>query len=803
MSLLIHSGRNLRRIRLLPGRVLLAFLFLVILSLGACSRISSGAFNGDVNGLVTEGRAYLAELSSRPADHLADHEVIALGYAERARLGLGSPFRLIEYALRDPDLPDETRTLVAYGILSRALDGATYFVDPRVLERARLGGITSALNAGTRQLELIEEAVSGAPTVMAGERTVRLGYLLTASDGTADPVANTIVAHVAAMIGDRRRAREDASRLLRTARNTHEDPLTLLEAWRRELRFSVEQPRMVPVTMREEEAEARNGPIFAMALRSLAQRLGSPTTLVDESADGEDLNSRPFLEGHVAERLRALSSLRDYPAQAPVAVAVEINRDGLSGGMGLTRVQRLAREEFVGEAWNEEKLAAGAGVLTGMGADVGDRLSLVLLQAATFLRVWNQEEPWFPGDPAPAVREMEARFGISSISFDDGLPDSWRSYYLRMLARSLTELQRVLPRTSVRGVEIVIGKLPGDAQALALHEPGSRTLYLPPRSGAGTIAHELAHDLDWQLARRRYVVRGGYATDMAVRDNRGDRIAAAMMELSASLVQPDLDDESMPRLGRPAEVFARGTDWLVAAVLARDGRLGGYLTSFQDPVLTGYGTTRGPDISGAAVPALLAILDEVSPVPEPAREWVLNRYGPSRTLMGSELAGAVIDAGRDLPLEARLQKIHDAGLRLYQAVGDCGFSSAAGIRRLTAAQHTLADVSLGAATRGAAVDAIRSLATEFGGVYTRRAADAWITRRLGGAPGGLPDPAIVELVPAFEEYLTRAETAGKGGGPAGQTAFRPRNTPSLCGGNPFAADTPVDRFRNSAGRAGL
>ena len=46
----------------------------------------------------------------------------------------------------------------------------------------------------------------------------------------------------------------------------------------------------------------------------------------------------------------------------------------------------------------------------------------------------------------------------------------------------------------------------------------------------GTLAHELAHDIDWQLARARYGARGGYATDMSIRANRHDRIAAAMME---------------------------------------------------------------------------------------------------------------------------------------------------------------------------------------------------------------------------------------------------------------------------------
>ncbi len=776
----------------------------LVLLLASCGRIAPSGFSGDVNALLSEGAGFVVNLSARPASELADHEVIALGYVERARLGLGSPFRLVEYVLRDPDLPEEVQTLVAYGLIARTLEGATYSVDPRVLDIARLAGVPAGMPTGYAQLRLMEDAIESAPTATAGERTIRLAYLLAASERTVDPSVGTVVAHVAAMLGDRRRAAEDASSLLRTAARSNQDPLVLVRAWRRELRFGVEKPRLVPATLREEEAEARDGPQLAVALRSLAQRLGTPTTLVGEVNAPEIPHLEPVLDGAAADRLRALAETRDYPAQAPIAVAVDINRDGLMYGPRLRRSDRLARERFATESWNEERLTAGAAILRALGADSGQRPPLVLLQAATFLRVWNQEEPWFPGDPAPKEREVVARFGLEEIRFGDDVPDSWHPYYVRMLARGLTDLQRILPMTSVRGMAVVIGDIPGSVPALALHEPSTRTLYLPPRSGAGTLAHELAHDLDWQLARKRYGARGGYATDMAIRNNRGDRIASAMMELSASLVQPSDDDESTPHLTRPAEVFARGTDWLVAAVLARDGRLGGYLTSFQDPVLTGYGTTRGPDITGGAVPALIAILDAISPVPEPTREWALDTYGPSRSLMGIELARAVSDAGANLPLERRLDRIHEVGLRSFQAVSDCRYGSAAGARRLVTAQRTLARASVDAAARGAAVDAIRAVAAGFGDPELRAATDSWISARLSGLPGGQPTEVIAEFIPMYEQLLARAAAAGGDqGGPVGANAFQARSTPSLCGGNPFAADSPVVRFRISTGGRNL
>src|SRR5919109_1471906 len=57
---------------------------------------------------------------------------IALGYLERLRLGLGSPFRLADYALSDPRLDDSTRTRVAWAILARLRRGDAYVIDPSV-----------------------------------------------------------------------------------------------------------------------------------------------------------------------------------------------------------------------------------------------------------------------------------------------------------------------------------------------------------------------------------------------------------------------------------------------------------------------------------------------------------------------------------------------------------------------------------------------------------------------------------------------------------------------------------------------
>src|SRR5690606_34277148 len=177
-----------------------------------------------------------------------------------------------------------------------------------------------------------------------------------------------------------------------------------------------------------------------------------------------------------------------------------------------------------------------------------------------------------------------------------------------------------------------------------------------------------------------------------------------------------------------------------------------------------YGTTRGPDITGAAVPALLAILQSIAPVLEPTRDWALETYGPSRSLTAMELARAVTEAGAGQPPDRRLQQIREAGMRSFEAVSECRYVSAEDVRRLLAAQRTLAEASVAAAARGTAVDAVRELASQHGEV-ARVATDAWLAWRLHGAPK--PDTTIInELIPAFEDLLLTAELTATTSRPA-------------------------------------
>ncbi len=782
-----RTRRQLGHTGILPGPALRSGIAAVLIALGfaiaGCQPLDTGAppTYGGVS--AQRASAYADRISHLPASELSDADVIALGYLERARVGLGSPFRLIEYALNDPLLAFEERSLVGNALLARVQEGEIYQQEPQILEVIRLAGVNHRVPSGQRQLELIARIIEVAPTAESGERSVRLGYEIAAAERTVTTNFPSVIAHVAALAADRRRAQEDADRLVAAARAEGVSPLTLIPRWRAERRFNVEGPAMRTLTASEEEVIATQAPRVALAIRALSQRLASANANNARLA-GTRGGPQPLLSHEAAERLVAVTDARGYPPQAPISVALMINRDGYLDASNITEQQLQARQEFLASSFNEESFVAGLVLQDSLAAGEGIRLRLTQLQAAVFFRVWNQEVPWFPGDPAPETRDLIGRFGLEDVVFGSDVPAEWRPYHRRTLAHGLTDLERVLPTASLRGLTIRFDALPGERRALALHDPGSRTLYLPPRTGAGTLAHEIAHDLDWQLARRRYGTRRGYATDLAVSSGRQDRIAYALTGLAASLTQPD--SERTPHDTRPAEVFARGTDWLVGALLAREGRTGGYLTSFQDPALTGYGTTRGPDIGGGAVGSLLDILQGVAPLPPAAAEWAMATHGPQRRLTPSELAREVAGAGSDQPPLQRfstISEVRDRSLSSLESAG-CRLTSAEGLRRLGAAQRDLIDVVASAAARGAAIDAAREVAREAS--LAPELAEAWMANRLYGAPTPA-DTTILPLQPTLEDIVYRVHALERERAVQLVNAFDFTPPPTLCGGNPFAS----------------
>lgn len=578
--------------------VLLAAAAFSLLGIASCGRSTRLKVGADARARLVEAARWADSLAVVAAaaprhDRVGAIDAVALGYLERARLGLGSPFRLMDYALSDPRLPEPTRRLVAWALLDRTRLGRTHRID--------------ALALGTDQerdrhhLALVERVVAGDEDPRSGELTVRLAYQLARAAGDVPAGAPEAVAAAAALARDRRLAVLDARLLLDSARRAHADPLALVISWRADRLFAVERPSWTTLAPRAEAA----------AVRAVARTLAAVRAVRSDSTRAPaQPHEAPALSAAAARRLADLPSVRGAPPQAPVVVALWREHEML-GETG----------RFLARARTEEALVAELALVRGQARPVrwAGAAARAALGAAVGLRALAQETPWFPGGAAPTARALRAEYGLAAVSFDERVPTAWRPYYLRMLGTALADMRRVLPALGVEGLAVHFGGAPLRASALAMHDPRTRTIHLPVTTGAGTIAHEIAHDLDWQAARTLYGRRGGYGTDRAVSERHG-RIAAALGGLAASGLESPTAANGfhVPFVSRPTELFARNLDWLLAAALAREGRSNGYLTTVQDEMLTGYASVSPADITREAARAMRTVLSDVG-APAPAR----------------------------------------------------------------------------------------------------------------------------------------------------------------------------------------
>jgi hypothetical protein len=447
--------------------------------------------------------------------------------------------------------------------------------------------------------------------------------------------------------------------------------------------------------------------------------------------------NRPLLNHAAATRLAQIADSMSMPPQAPIAVAVRTLRNELTQQPWLGDDQRVQREAFA-EIGQEERFVAAYALLE-RNSPRDAAPSLAVVNAAVGLRPYAQEPVWFPGFGGPTNRELEEKFGIAALRFADDVPAEWRPYYRGMLELSLRDMQRVLPALDVRGLSVRFARARKSETTLAMHDPKARELVLPPGSAAGTIAHEVAHDLDWQVAVRRYRVRGDYASDRASR-LRGDRLAARVSVLGQDAALDATTERGQAHARRPAENFARAVDWFVASSLAAQGRMNGYLSSVQDDMLTGYGTVRPPDITGRAGDALITILDEVAPLYPDTRDWFLKSYGSARAMNSHDLVRAIGEVDlpdTDIPAIALegAKAVHPAfdELRLARERGFGAIDE--WICRAPGGGH---DVILEQARRRLVVEATAARARGIALQQARRIAGdsgaRWLARRLYGGP---------------------------------------------------------------------
>lgn len=619
----------MRRIRKLLHPVLF-----VIVPLLACAG-PGGDRHVDAGGALDRGSERVSDLISlsRRSDVVVGGEALELLYLERARLGLGSPFRLIEQALVDERLEPARRRALGEALLAMTVRGAGYEIDPGAVAGPRVR-VEPGLGPG--HLGLLADAVAEASDPRVGEQAVRLAYLLAQAEALVDPVLVRGVAQAAALVRDREIARDDARALVREAHASARDPLDLVREWRAARRFTVEAPRIEGLDASGERLAIELAPRLLSAIREVVAGQG-------ERFHRLRPEQPPLL--NAATALSLAGRLEAAPPQAPVAVAVGLAGRMFAGSYGVEPDSLAA--QLRRRMPNEEALALQGAVLFENQPELKPVLSRAMLAAASGLRAYGQEVVWRPGMEAPSTRELIAQFGLADIRFAEDLPASWRPYYRRQIHSALLDLQRVLPALDVTGLTLSIGPVPTSG-ALALHSPAQRVVHLPPETGAGTIAHEIAHDIDWQVARRRYRVRGDYGSDIAARGGRNDRLAATYVGLTGHALLDNAGTTiDRPHHSRPAEIFARSIDWLVAASLARDGRMNGYLTSIQDEVLTGYGTAVPPDMNGRVGAALVNILDEVAPLRAETRAWYLEAYGIGRGLSSTDLIRAIAELPAD------------------------------------------------------------------------------------------------------------------------------------------------------------
>ena len=657
---------------------LLAFVLSGTLVLAACRTSSLGPETARALADARAFRATLVAAAERaPVTRADTARLIALGYLERTRLGMGSPFRLADFALNDPRLPDSLRSRTAWGVLALVYDGQTHAIDPVVFDSLFLEPSGDTAGVAEAALRRLERTVADAPTPRAGELAIRLAYANAAAERLVRGTAALTATRAAAQLRDRALARHDLERLLRAAHDEGLTPVQLLPAWRMARRFEVERPLLGAPSAREEEAAVTLVPSLLAELRRQA---GSPLaglpSIVHErlargAADDDDEpgppRPGPLLTPAAAARLGALPQLRALPPSAPVVVAITASRDRLVDEEESSPAVRQARRRFVAGAVTEESLAAGYDAL---GAAGGRRPAEALLWATSALRTHAQETAWFPGAGGPSTDELRQRYGLAAVSFDREVPVEWRPYYRGLLQDALEDLHRVLPALEVNGLGVHFGQQPLPS-ALAVHDPRTRTVFLPLGTGPGAIAHELAHDLDWQVASRTLRVRGDYSTDQAVRD-RSSRLAVSLQGLTtAALVPPSAANHfAPPHAQRPTEVFAASVDWFVAAALARDGRMNGALSSVQDALLTGYAAVPPPDLHGQSGESMLEVLDEMTVVPPGLERWYRSAYGREREPSSYERARRVLElAGAAGQARVFLPPSSDAGTLTVASAG--------------------------------------------------------------------------------------------------------------------------------------
>src|SRR5258708_3823471 len=363
---------SLRRLSLVTGTALVAVALLFVM-LG-----SRGAVSDDVRRHASQAMRRIQTDGPIAADGRDSTRALSLAYVERARLGLGSPFRLVDEAIRDPRLADSTGVVVAWAILDCIFNHETYEIDASILDAI------GSHAAGADHLTLIDHVISSARDPRVGETTIRLAYGLAVASGALSRSALPAVTAAAAMRPDRALAERDLDRA--TVRASENGIALIDELIRNRVTraLEVERPLIGALSPRQQED----------AIAAVPGVLGQIEALHAHS-------NAAFADSSMLDARQAVTLSRLGARLPPVAAAAVIlhSRGALLRGDS-TVSPAMAR--FVLGATNEETLVA-AYAYSGDGAPRRSPVvSQIMVSVAVGLRALAQEPVWVPGDLRPS-----------------------------------------------------------------------------------------------------------------------------------------------------------------------------------------------------------------------------------------------------------------------------------------------------------------------------------------------------------------------------------------------------------------
>ncbi|HET9426411.1 MAG TPA: hypothetical protein VFO55_13660 [Gemmatimonadaceae bacterium] len=699
---------------------------LVLAALLATLAVSSRAVRVSA---ANRAAAAASRLETRMARGDDSTRAISLAYLERARLGMGSPFRLIDQAIGDPRLDDSLRLDIAWTIVGRILDHRVYHVDPRALDPVD----NPAASAG--HLELIEDVISGASEPRVAEAAVRIAYGLASANGTTGLTSLPVIAEVAAQVRDRALAVRDLRAAIPRAVNDGVDLVDELIHLRATRELKVEQPLMGQLTYWQRQEAIDAAPAILRRIESVA-RVQAPEPLVTTLLD------------HASARALA----RIAPRLPPLGAA----RVVVTGRAGTLRADSALDRNAIGvisSAANEESLIAANAYADRSTEGRATSLARLMVSVGVALRAHAQDRVWFPGDAAPSAGSVIGRFALKSISFERGIPAAWRPFYTQMIAQALDDFIRVVPSYDPAGLSFHIALKSLPDSALAMHDPRSHTIRLSAMTPSGTLAHELAHDVDWRAGRLLFAKSGGYATDRSLRESEM-RLTSSMRGLTSARIV-GRGRISPHGSARPAEVFARSVDWLVTDALAERGISNGYLSAIQDPVIAGFAAIPSDAAALDGAGALVRSLAEMTWVPDSVAEGYTGRWESLDRLDPSTVVMRVLDA----PMAIR--RLGRAPFGIPSSMMTDLFS--AGLCRVDAmrdgsAQERLIAMTIEARARGILVRRARSTAAAARPAWARallgdpmaapRSADEMTRRTIASVAEGVARAGLLDLPPA-------------------------------------------------------